>query len=142
MEKTFQPSSKNIRRNWHLIDAKGEILGRVSTRIAILLMGKHKVTYSDHLDSGDHVVVINASRVELTGNKMKQKTYKSHSGYPGGFKEVSVAKLFEKSPEKVIIHSISGMLPDNRLKSKRLARLKVFGKEEHPYKSKFENKQE
>jgi large subunit ribosomal protein L13 len=137
MKKTFQPSSKNIRRNWHLVDVKGDILGRISTRIAVLLMGKHKVIYSDHLDTGDYVVVINASEIKLTGNKAKQKTYKKHSGYPGGFKEVAYAKMAKEFPEKVIIHAVSGMLPDNRLKAKRLARLKVFKGENYPYKSKF-----
>lgn len=135
--KTFQPSSKDIKRSWHLFDAKGKVLGRISTQIAILLMGKHKVTYTDHLDAGDFVVVTNAAKVELTGNKAKQKTYISHSGYPGGFKEVSFAKMIKETPEKIIIHSVSGMLPDNRLKAKRLARMKVFKGENHPYKDKI-----
>jgi large subunit ribosomal protein L13 len=140
--KTFQPSSKDIRRNWHLVDAKDQILGRISTRIAELLMGKHKVTYTDHLDAGDYVVVINAFSVKLSGNKAKYKTYKSHSGYPGGFKEVSFAKMISETPEKVIIHSVSGMLPDNRLKAKRLARMKVFKGVNHPYKDRFEGKKD
>jgi len=131
--KTYQPSSKDIERNWHLVDVKGKILGRISTYIAKLLIGKHKVTYADHLDAGDYVVVINAKDIELSGRKAMQKTYKSHSGYPGGFKEVTFAKMKDKAPEKVIIHSVSGMLPDNRLKAKRLARLKVYKNEVHPY---------
>ena len=138
--KTYQPSSKDIRRNWHLIDVKGKILGRISTQIAILLMGKHKVIYTNHLDEGDFVVVVNASGIKLSGNKAKQKTYKSHSGYPGGFKEISFAKMIDEAPEKVIIHAVSGMLPDNRLKSKRLARLKVFKGEDYPYKNKVKVK--
>ena len=138
--KTYQPSSKDIRRNWHLIDVKGKILGRISTQIAILLMGKHKVTYTNHLDEGDFVVVVNASGIKLSGNKAKQKTYKRHSGYPGGFKEISFAKMIDEAPEKVIIHAVSGMLPDNRLKSKRLARLKVFKGENYPYKNKVKVK--
>jgi large subunit ribosomal protein L13 len=138
--KTFQPSSKDIKRNWHLVDVKGKMLGRISTHIAILLMGKHKVTYTNHLDMGDYVVVTNVAKVEISGNKAKQKTYKGHSGYPGGFKEVSFEKMFKEAPEKIIIHSVSGMLPDNRLKAKRLARLKVFKGENHLYKDKFDTK--
>ncbi|SRR4030042_4651312 len=135
--KTFQPSSKDIKRNWHLVDVKGEMLGRISTHIAKLLMGKHKVIYTNHLDMGDFVVVINASQVELSGKKSEYKTYKSHSGYPGGFKEVTFAKMINEAPEKVIIHAVSGMLPGNRLKAKRLARLKVFKDENHPYNEKI-----
>jgi large subunit ribosomal protein L13 len=138
--KTFQPSSKDIKRNWHLVDVKGKILGRISTQIAKLLMGKHKVIYTNHLDMGDYVVVTNVTQVELSGNKAVQKTYKSHSGYPGGFKEVTFAKMFKENPEKVIIHAVSGMLPDNRLKAKRLARLKIFKDENHPYGDKIENR--
>lgn len=123
-----------------MIDVKGKILGRISTQIAILLMGKHKVTYTNHLDEGDFVVVVNASGIKLSGNKAKQKTYKRHSGYPGGFKEISFAKMIDEAPEKVIIHAVSGMLPDNRLKSKRLARLKVFKGENYPYKNKVKVK--
>ncbi len=135
--KTFQLSSKDIVRNWHLIDVKGKTLGRISTYIARLLMGKNKVIYTDHLDVGDFVVIVNASKVEVTGNKRKSKTYKSNSGYPGGFKEVSFEKMIKEAPQKVIIHAVSGMLPDNRLKSKRLARMKVFEGENHPYKDRF-----
>src|SRR4030066_1169031 len=115
--KTFQPSSKDIKRNWHLVDAKGKVLGRISTHIAKLLMGKQKSTYTDHLDMGDYVVVTNASEIEISGNKANYKSYKSHSGYPGGFKEVSYAKMMKEAPEKIIVHAVSGMLPDNRLKA-------------------------
>ena len=135
--KTFQPSSKDIKRNWHLVDAKGKVLGRISTHIAKLLMGKQKSTYTDHLDMGDYVVVTNASQIEISGNKANYKSYKSHSGYPGGFKEVSYAKMMKEAPEKIIVHAVSGMLPDNRLKAKRLIRLKVFRGGEHPYSDKF-----
>lgn len=137
--KTFQPSSKDIKRNWHLIDLKGKTLGRISTQIAKLLMGKHKVNYTNHLDMGDFVVVTNARQVEISGNKAEYKSYKSNSGYPGGFKEVSFAKMIKEAPEKVIIHAVSGMLPDNRLKAKRLMRMKVFKGEDHPFKNKFVN---
>lgn len=135
--KTYQPKAKDIRREWHLVDVGGKTLGRVSTQIATLLMGKHKVKYTNHLDMGDYVVVVNASDIKVTGRKAKQKTYKKHSGYPGGFKEVKFEKLMEEAPEKIIIHAVSGMLPDNRLKAKRLVRLKVFKDANHPYKNKF-----
>ena len=121
-----------------MVDAGSDVLGRISTRIAGLLMGKNKVYYSDNLDIGDFVVVINAAEVKLSGNKAKNKMYISHSGYPGGLKQVTFAKMTEKSPEKVIIHAVSGMLPDNRLKTKRLARLKVFAGKDNPFKNKFE----
>lgn len=140
--KTFQPSSKDIKRKWHLVDVAGVALGRVSTHIATLLMGKQKTTYTNHLDMGDFVVVINAEKVRVSGNKAKSKSYKSHSGYPGGFKEVSFAKMMKEMPERIIIHSVSGMLPDNRLKAKRLARLKVSRGEENPYVDRFPKKGE
>ena len=137
--KTYQPKQKDVKRNWCLIDAKGEILGRMATTIAKLLMGKHKPAYSAHMVMGDNVVVINATKVELTGKKKEQKVYQSHSGYSGGFKEVKFAKLFEEQPEKVITYAVSGMLPDNRLKRERMERLRVFKEYENPYMDKFKN---
>lgn len=138
--RTYQPKHKDIKRNWHLIDAKGEVLGRLSTRIATLLMGKHKATYSQHMDMGDFVVVINVKDIVLTGKKMKDKTYKKHSGYPGGFKEVSITKLMKENPKRVIEIAVSGMLPDNRLKGPRMKRFKVFGGPKHQYENMFTNK--
>ena len=138
--KTYQPKHKYIKRNWHLIDAKGEVLGRLSTRMATLLMGKHKPTYSQHMDMGDFVVVINVKEIVLTGKKMKDKTYKRHSGYPGGFKEVSITKLMKENPKKVIEYAVSGMLPDNRLKGPRMKRLKIFGGPKHSFENVFKNK--
>ena len=135
--KTYQPKHKDIKREWHLIDAKGQVLGRLSTKIATLLMGKHKPTYSSHMDMGDCVVVINAKGIILTGKKMKDKTYKGHSGYPGGFKEVSITKLMDENPKKIIEIAVSGMLPDNRLKSPRMRRLKVFADSKHNYDNMF-----
>jgi len=120
-----------------LIDAKDEVLGRLATKIASLLIGKHKTNYSAHMDSGDYVVVINASKVLVTGKKASQKVYRSHSGYPGGFKEVSYEKMMTEHPERIIIHAVSGMLPKNRLHDKRLLRLKVFEDLKHPYEEKF-----
>ena len=137
IKKTYQPKESEVTRNWHFIDAKGKILGRMSTDIARFLMGKHKKTYSAHMDSGDYVVVVHAEGVALTGNKMSQKVYRSHSGYPGGFKEIKIEKLLKERPARVIEHAVSGMLPDNRLKDKRMKRLKIFEGEKHPYADKL-----
>jgi len=135
--KTYQPTSKEVTRQWHLIDAKGEVLGRLSTQIAKLLMGKHKANYSAHMDSGDYVVVVNCEKIVVTGKKAEQKVYRSHSGYPGGFKEVSYRKMSEEFPDRVIIHAVSGMLPGNRLKDDRLKRLKVVKGDKNPYEDKI-----
>lgn len=138
MMKTYQPKGKEIKRNWHLIDAKEEVLGRLSSGVANLLMGKGKPTYSPHIDSGDWVVIVNAEKVKLTGRKAEQKLYRRHSGYPGGFKEVSFEKMITEHPERVIQHAVDGMLPDNRLKKHRMARLKVVVGEKNPYSDKFQ----
>jgi large subunit ribosomal protein L13 len=137
--KTYQPKHKDIKRNWHMIDAKDEILGRMSTQIVKLLMGKHKPIYSDHMDMGDYVVVLNAQKVKVTGKKRKQKVYQKHSGYPGGFKEISFEKMITEHPERVIELAVSRMLPGNRLRDKRMRRLKVFAGADHSYKNKFED---
>lgn len=140
-KKTYQPKSKEIERKWHLFDARGKVLGRLSSEIARLLMGKHKVKYANHLDMGDFVVVVNAEKVRLTGRKKSQKVYRSHSGYPGGFKEVSFKKMLEDHPERIIQKAVYGMLPDNRLRSNRMNRLKVFAGGTHPYKKMFSKKE-
>ena len=137
MYKTYQPKQKDIKRDWHLINADGQVLGRIATQISIYLMGKHKVSYSNHIDMGDFVVVVNAGKVRLTGAKLKQKVYQKHSGYPGGFKEVKIEKLMKEAPQKVIQYAVFGMLPDNRLKSGRLRRLRIFRGEKHPYEEKL-----
>ena len=131
--KTYQPKAKEVKRNWHLVDAKGEILGRLASKVAQLLTGKGKVTYSSHMDSGDYVVVINAEKIEVTGKKKTQKLYRSHSGFPGGFKEVSFAKMSLEKPEEIIKHAVMGMLPDNRLKRDRVTRLKIVVGDKNPY---------
>ena len=138
--KTYQPKKKDIKRNWHLVDAKDQVLGRMTSEIAKLLIGKHKPNYVPHMDMGDYVVVINAKHVELTGRKKKQKVYRRHSGYPGGFREIKFEKMISEQPEKVVEHAISGMLPGNRLKKKRLRRVKIFSEEKHPYENKFKVK--
>ena len=135
--KTYQPTPKDIKREWHLLDAKGQILGRLSTKVATLLMGKQKASYSRQADSGDNVVVINAEKIEITGRKAQQKVYQSHSGYPGGFKEVKYEKMMEMHPERVLEHAISGMLPDNKLKAQRMKRLNVVVGSKNPFENKF-----
>lgn len=141
MYKTYQPKQKDIKRDWHLIDAKGKVLGRIATETANLLIGKHKPNYSYHMDMGDYVVVLNAEKVELTGKKKEQKKYMRHSGYPGGFKEIKFSKLFSEQPQKIIEHAVSGMIPDNRLKKGRMKRLKVIVGNENPYEDKFRVKE-
>lgn len=138
--KTYQPTQKEIKRQWHLFDAKDKVLGRLASEVAKILQGKHKASYSAHMDSGDLVVVINAEKVKLTGKKSQQKVYRSHSGYPGGFKEVPFAKMIAEHPDRVISHAVSGMLPDNRLKAERLKRLKVVAGEKNPYENNFKTK--
>jgi large subunit ribosomal protein L13 len=111
---------------WHVVDAGGQVLGRVATRVARLLIGKDKPSYTPHLDCGDHVVVINAERIRLTGNKIDQKVYRTHSGYPGGLKEVSIRALMQRRPEEVIREAVLGMLPKNKLRARRARKLRVY----------------
>lgn len=136
--KTFQPKEGEIKRAWHLIDAKDEILGRLATKIAELLMGKGKATFSRHMDMGDFVVVINADKVTVTGRKASQKLYRTHSGYPSGYKEKTYDMVMDKHPERIIEHAVNGMIPDNRLKKDRMLRLKVVAGDANPYSEKFE----
>ncbi len=135
--KTFQPTPKDIKREWHLIDAKDEILGRLSTKVAALLIGKGKATFSRHMDCGDYVVVVNAEKVAVTGRKASQKKYRTHSGYPSGFKEKTYAMVMEFHPERIIKHAVAGMIPDNRLKKERMLRLKVVVGDANPFEEKF-----
>jgi large subunit ribosomal protein L13 len=137
--KTYHGTAKEVTRNWHLLDAKGMVLGRMATEISGLLMGKNKVTYSPHLDSGEYVVVINAKDVKLTGLKREQKVYRGHSGYPGGFKEVKFEAQMVKDPRVIVEKAVYGMLPGNRLRNKRMNRLKVFRDSKHTYQDKFVN---
>jgi large subunit ribosomal protein L13 len=137
--KTHSVKKSEIKRVWHLIDAKGQILGRLATKIANLLIGKSKPYFVPHLDCGDYVVVINASEVKVSGRKDQQKKYYHYSGYPGGLKETVFSQQIAKDPTKVIRHAVEGMLPKNKLRDKRLARLKIFAGEEHRYKDKFQN---
>lgn len=115
-----------VGKDWFVVDANGQVLGRLATRIASLLIGKDKPTYTPFLDCGDHVVVINAERVKLTGNKMDQKVYRHHSGYPGGLKEISIRSLMQRRPEEVIREAVLGMLPKNKLRARRAKKLRVY----------------
>jgi large subunit ribosomal protein L13 len=135
--KTYQPKGNEVKRDWVLVDVKDQVLGRVSTNIVKLLMGKHKATYSQHLDSGDYVVVINSSKIRLTGLKATQKKYLGHSGHPGGFKEITFERKMKLDPTYALRHAVAGMLPENRLKDKRLKRLKIFADEKHNYSDKI-----
>ncbi len=130
--KTFLPKA-DAEKKWFVVDAQDQVLGRLATGIATILMGKNKAWYTDFLDTGDFVIVVNAGKVKLTGKKRTQKTYYSHSGYPGGLKETSAQELLEKRPERVIRFAVRGMLPKNKLGKKMLSKLKVYGGEEHPH---------
>jgi len=131
--KTYIPSKEEISRKWWLVDAKGKILGRLATEIAKLLMGKDKPEYTPHLDMGDFVVVINAHKVRVTGGKEKKKIYYHHSGYPGGLKQRTFEELMERNPEEIIWRAVKGMLPKNKLRKKRLKRLKIYVDENHSH---------
>lgn len=128
-------------RNWHLIDAKGEILGRLASKTASILMGKAKPEFKRYLDIGDYVVVINAGEIKVSGKKENQKTYYRHSGYPAGFKKTPLSKLRSTRPEEIIKHAIKGMLPANKLRPLMLKRLLVFRDANHPYETKLDHKE-
>jgi large subunit ribosomal protein L13 len=129
-----------IKRVWHLIDVDGKNLGRTSTEIAGLLMGKGKPYFVKNLDCGDFVVVINSDKVAVTGNKETKKVYRRHSGYPGGFKEETLGELRNRKSSDIIVHAVKGMLPQNKLRDEMLGRLKVFGGVEHTFSDKFTKK--
>ena len=131
--KTYSTKASEIERQWHVLDATDKILGKLATEAAKLLMGKHKPTFSRHLDTGDFVVIINAAKVSFTGKKAEQKLYHSHSGYPGGLKSISLERMMATNPTRVIEHAVKGMLPHNRLGNKMLKKLKVYAGEEHPH---------
>lgn len=137
---TQSTKANKIKREWHLIDVKDQTLGRIATKIAVLLMGKNKPYFVRNLDCGDYIVVINAKAVAVTGKKEVNKVYFRHSGYPGGFKSETLKELRQRKPEDIIIHAVKGMLPDNRLKDRMLARLFVFSGAEHQYQDKFKVK--
>jgi len=131
--KTYAVKASEIERHWWLVDATDQTLGRLATRIATLLEGKHKAIYSPHLDTGDHVVVVNARAIRVTGSKLQQKSYYRHSNYPGGLKEESLETLLARKPELVIERAVKGMLPRNRLGRAMIKKLKVYAGREHPH---------
>ena len=131
--KSFMASPATIERKWYVIDAEGKVLGRLASEIASVLRGKRKPIFTPHVDCGDFVIVINADKVVLTGNKLNQKIHAYHTGYPGGRREVVYAEMMEKRPEKVIELAVKGMLPKNRLGRKMIKKLKVYTGSEHPH---------
>jgi large subunit ribosomal protein L13 len=135
--KTFSPSVSDIARKWYFFDAKGKVLGRLAGEIAKKLMGKDKINFVRHLDMGDHVVVVNAAEVVLTGRKEQQKVYHHHSGYPGGMKVTTLPVMRQTHPERIIEHAVAGMLPQNRLHDKILKHLHIYSGSEHPYAEQF-----
>ena len=130
---TYTPSAKTIKRDWFVVDATDKVLGRLASEIANRLRGKHKAEFTPHVDTGDYVVVINAEKVRVTGNKATDKLYYSHSGYPGGLKSISFEKLQERSPEKVIKLAVKGMLPRTPLGRAMFKKLKVYAGTDHPH---------
>ena len=135
--RTFTPKPSQTSRTWHIFDAQGQVLGRLATQVAVILMGKHKPSFARHLDMGDNIVVINAAQVSITGRKSDQKVYHRHSGYPGGMKLTRYADLLGSHPDQIITTAVSGMLPDNKLKSRMLKHLHVYPGSEHPYAKQF-----
>lgn len=131
--KTVIPSGVNIDRKWHLIDAEDAILGRLASNAANILMGKHKPTYTPFIDTGDHVIVVNAEKVKLTGRKEEQKLYRNHSGYPGGLREVSARKVRATRPVRMVEDAIQGMLPKNKLGKQMYRKLQVYAGPKHPH---------
>jgi large subunit ribosomal protein L13 len=130
---TVFPSGIDVERKWFVLDAENAVLGRIASKAATLLMGKHKAVYTPFLDMGDHVVVINARKVKLTGRKDEQKVYRHHSGYPGGLKEVGARKMRETRPERMLELAISGMLPKTKLGKQMYRKLKVYAGDRHPH---------
>jgi large subunit ribosomal protein L13 len=124
-----------VKRDWYLVDADSQVLGRIATTIANVLRGKNKPTFTPSVDTGDFVIVVNAEKIALTGNKLADKTYYSHSGYPGGIKAITAGKLIEKKPEALIKHAVKGMLPKNKLARHMLNKLKIYSGSEHPHKA-------
>jgi len=132
---TFMLRREEVKRQWYIVDAKDKILGRLASQIAIRLMGKHKPTYTPNIDAGDYIIVINADKVKLTGNKLDKKRYYWHSGYMGGLKSVTCRELLERHPERLLRLAVKRMLPKNRLGRRMLKRMKVYAMDSHPHKA-------
>jgi large subunit ribosomal protein L13 len=133
MEKTYYPKASEITREWYLADANGQNLGRLATKIAEVLMGKHRPTFTPGVDSGDYVIVINCENVTVTGNKLEEKKYYRHTGYPGGIKEKKLREMLEQHPDRVIRLAVKGMLPKNTHGRNLLKKLKVYAGPDHPH---------
>jgi large subunit ribosomal protein L13 len=133
MEKTFVPKKEQIKRTWYLVDAKDKTLGRLATRIAVILRGKHKPVFTPHLDTGDGVIVINAAKIKVSGRKLKDKLYRRYSGYPGGLREVTLGQMLKNKPETVIKLAVSRMLPSGPLGRDTVKKLKVYADDKHPH---------
>jgi large subunit ribosomal protein L13 len=133
MQKTWNAKPGEVAREWHLVDADGQTLGRLATRIADTLRGKNKPQYTPHVDTGDFVVVVNAEKVAVTGNKLDQKRYYRHSGYPGGLRSRTLREQLDRRPEEVLRKAVKGMLPRNRLARRQLTKLKIYAGPEHPH---------
>jgi len=131
--KTFSAKPQEVERKWFVVDAQGQTLGRLATRVATILRGKHKPIYTPHVDCGDYVVVVNADKINVTGRKLDQKIYYRHSGYPGGLKEVSLRRQLQTHPERVVEAAVKGMLPKNRLGRQMYKKLKVYAGPDHPH---------
>ena len=131
--KSFLAKPNEVSRAWYVIDAEGKTLGRLATEVAKLLRGKHKPIFTPNVDTGDHVIVINAAQAVLTGNKLQNKLYRRHSGYPGGLKEIPYITMMQKFPERAMEHAIKGMLPHNKLGAQMYTKLKVYKGAEHPH---------
>ena len=133
MSRTYTPKASEIERQWLVVDADGQTLGRLATRVARLLTGKHKPTYSTHIDTGDHVIVINAEKIKVTGDKLETMYYYRHSGYPGGLREEKLSHLLQRRPEEVVRRAVKGMVPHTRLGTQQLRKLKVYAGKDHPH---------
>ena len=131
--RTFTAKTAEIERDWYVVDAEGLTLGRLASKIAPIIRGKHKPTYTPHMDCGDFVIVINAEKVRVTGRKLDQKIYYRHSGYPGGLKETSLRDQLDRHPERVIQSAVKGMLPKNKLGRRMFKKLKVYAGDTHPH---------
>jgi large subunit ribosomal protein L13 len=133
--KTIIAKTEEVTRDWYLVDAENQVLGRIATTIANVLRGKNKPTFTPSVDTGDFIIVVNAEKIALTGNKLADKMYYSHSGFPGGIKSITAGKLLDKKPEDIIKHAVKGMLPKNKLARHMLNKLKIYAGSEHPHKA-------
>jgi large subunit ribosomal protein L13 len=133
VDKTYVTRNKDVQREWYVVDAAGQTLGRLAAQVARILRGKHKPTYSPSVDTGDFVIVVNAEKIHVTGRKLDQKIYYRYSGYPGGLKEITLRNLLQRHPARVIEHAVRGMLPKNRLGRQMFKKLKVYAGPDHPH---------